>query len=1452
MTLYVGKISHAGTGKGHRTGELRETEGVTDSQTFASIFGARGRTNSYSSNNKVSMIEIFGDSYNIYVDPTELTRADDLAFVKAHVSSISNWNALSNYMEKYYPNEAQITLNKYARNVNFDGLTNKARQEVVRLYLGVGDEKQLKEMLEKDDEETIFKDMVARAIKNQGKKTFTTTLGGIEFIATVAVKNVSVRTKDSAVKVVYTIRGVEAQGSASYAGKAADKKVFSAIKKYGMNFFKDINDSDDLTFVYNFDEIQSKEVRVYQITSETAANFASIIAMINDKLAKVSAEDIGIDELSDYSRATTIKKLFGELGISLSSGSKAFLDDDDLRLYANKEITSNEILARYNAEFADIIKKLLLVRFEDNNVAFDVYAQRAVENVSDDLRGINPNEILKDAENIAHDVVDKYRDGIAGQTDASNLLSLYRYNNSTHDKAIIDELSKNLLRVESDKQADNKDNNELFSLVSGVVVARLDKLSDDVWKEFLAENLIDSESAYAKTMDLKTKFITEKTNSLTGSIMAQATDINENNVDDVVRSYLDSHRAVISQYYEEHFPFALLLEEVKTELLQEVRQTEPYNKVNVRYWQEEVSKLADWQKAKVYQKDLDKFIAERTPDWKEQLDKQDRNELLQERWHDLKQELEKDKYSFNIFNKVTQQSYGFDFDLLNDDFFARFLQKGEAIISDFIEEKAKEIYDNANSNQGQSIPETPAIAALMIYQSHQSELIERVKKATLDSAEWNGEIESIIASLATFFKNNKQFVLDNIKRSRFMTLSFDDLTEILHDLWKDQKDDYDYVEDESIDIELLADRVMEGQATLTYPKDDNFTDTYGLDDVKRVIEANKEAFTKSKDKTTTFFELVADEHEERRMARVRIVKDVLNNSLPSRVTDYSDVYDKLLETAKERGYDPSNQEHVEMLKKFLLSVEPNLSNAKDLFEDEYVERELSSDANEFARLLMTDSHFDMHLKQAINTMPYFEDNVVNESDVVEYLKNPEMSIPEISQKITYGLNGKDLSRVANLYRTGNATEKQRVLDLLEDINFHSERFQLETEDYTAEDIADRIPALDHTFMYVSDDNKPKEVDRATVLKIINKHFVEFKQALYQRKQSDLLINLLLLQDNDADLNDLESIVDEIMQGQVRIEYTEKGLTTYYYQNEVTNFVANNYKSFADAKDKRELFFALKKDDFEDKLAERKEEIRSHLANFFPDGNQFDLRIENYVRRKAEEKGYNPDIVKEYRKFMDYCGHLLPVVNKAQKEFAKTYDNVFVDDVEDTFLNDFINSSEFENAFNSVPMPQWVTDEEVSNKGALLKTAHASFETFANGVIDENSKGFDYSFNVMLNKAKMDQWIDANADSLYEDFVDAKGEDSALTFEEYLKEVDFNKVVVGNFDAGAAKDTWVQKFMDKASSLGHSSIECVRVAKEMTDLELWSFASAEIKNSSDSTVEQIFEKHPFEPEITVIQ
>ena len=536
----------------------------------------------------------------------------------------------------------------------------------------------------------------------------------------------------------------------------------------------------------------------------------------------------------------------------------------------------------------------------------------------------------------------------------------------------------------------------------------------------------------------------------------------------------------------------------------------------------------------------------------------------------------------------------------------------------------------------------------------------------------------------------------------------------------------------------------------------------------------------------------------------------------------------------------------------LLSVEPNLSNAKDLFEDEFVERELSSDANEFARLLMTDSHFDMHLKQAINTMPYFEDNEVNESDVVEYLKNPEMSISEISQKITYGLNDKDLSRVANLYRTGNATEKQRVLDLLEDINFHSERFQLETEDYTAEDIADRIPALDHTFMYVSDDNKPKEVDRATVLKIINKHFVEFKQALYQRKQSDLLTNLLLLKDNDADLNDLESIVDEIMQGQVRIEYTEKGLTTYYYQNEVTNFVANNYKSFADAKDKRELFFALKKDDFEDKLAERKEEIRSHLANFFPDGNSFDLRIENYVRRKAEEKGYKPDIVKEYRKFMDYCGHLLPVVNKAQKEFAKTYDNVFVDDVEDTFLNDFINSSEFENAFNSVPMPQWVTDEEVNNKGALLKAAHASFETFANGVIDENSMGFDYSFNVMLNKTKMDQWIDAKADNLYEDFVDAKGEDSALTFEEYLKEVDFNKVVANSFDAGAAKDTWVQKFMDKAASLGHSSIECVRVAKEMTDLELWSFASAERKNSSDSIIEQIFEKHPFEPEITVIQ
>lgn len=241
----------------------------------------------------------------------------------------------------------------------------------------------------------------------------------------------------------------------------------------------------------------------------------------------------------------------------------------------------------------------------------------------------------------------------------------------------------------------------------------------------------------------------------------------------------------------------------------------------------------------------------------------------------------------------------------------------------------------------------------------------------------------------------------------------------------------------------------------------------------------------------------------------------------------------------------------------------------------------------------------------------------------------------------------------------------------------------------------------------------------------------------------------------------------------------------------------------------------------------------------------ELKTTFAVRQKKK------DIIKEYRKFMDYCGHLLPVVNNAQKEFAKTYDNVFVDDVEDTFLNDFINSSEFENAFNSVSMPQWVT-EEVSNKGALIKAAHSSFDTFANGVIDENSMGFDYSFNLMLNKTKMDQWIDAKADDLYEDFTEAKKENSDLTYEEYLEEIDFNKVVANSFDAGAAKDTWVQKFMDKAADLGHSKLECVRVAKEMTDLELWSFASAERKNSSDSVVEQVFEKHPFEPQITIIQ
>ena len=44
---------------------------------------------------------------------------------------------------------------------------------------------------------------------------------------------------------------------------------------------------------------------------------------------------------------------------------------------------------------------------------------------------------------------------------------------------------------------------------------------------------------------------------------------------------------------------------------------------------------------------------------------------------------------------------------------------------------------------------------------------------------------------------------------------------------------------------------------------------------------------------------------------------------------------------------------------------------RNFFEDEYVERELDSNANEFARLLMNDSHFDMFMKQSINMVPYF-------------------------------------------------------------------------------------------------------------------------------------------------------------------------------------------------------------------------------------------------------------------------------------------------------------------------------------------------------------------------------------------------------------------------------------------------------------------------------------------------
>ena len=572
---------------------------ATDDQSFANAFGITGVLGQVYSNQKIGMLKLKGDTKHseVAIDPTEMQRIESLDYARQNSNEVVDFGALANSLMTTNQTEMISKLRSAIPNADITILSNQARGELAKFLLELTDAESVRKTIADDDPNDALLDAIKREAVSVVYQQ-TSTAGGVEFdITAKGTTAVKIEPSSKLIKIRVTMEGHVA-GSAGSAG-ARYKKSFVDIKREVLSVSK--TGGVDRNIRYDpEDDIESITINVRALLTQTTRK------MVKQEVAKVEEK---FADIENFNPASVKARLWRELNLSSSEISQSKLDEDALRMYANKEITAFQFANMEENGLTGKLKKVIVNRLSKADA--EIFSERVEEAIHGEKQ-IESSSLKGQVEG----TIDRLIDEIETISSFNEAYEKYTVPNAYWEKMIV-ELTIKSMKDSDQSDTITKDSIETIKQKLRVDVnKRIEERAVTYYLEFLKGAKMRPNCGYDQPNipyqvidELKAQF---------EEALATKKYLNEGEENDITEGFSDP---IINRKIEEmtadKFDYDLAVFEARRILADLVSETEPYSKKDKGYWYDRsgtvnnLEVLADY----IESKNIDQFVSWYAPYW---------------------------------------------------------------------------------------------------------------------------------------------------------------------------------------------------------------------------------------------------------------------------------------------------------------------------------------------------------------------------------------------------------------------------------------------------------------------------------------------------------------------------------------------------------------------------------------------------------------------------------------------------------------------------------------------------------------------------------------------------------------------------------------------------------------------------------------------------------------------
>lgn len=257
--------------------------------------------------------------------------------------------------------------------------------------------------------------------------------------------------------------------------------------------------------------------------------------------------------------------------------------------------------------------------------------------------------------------------------------------------------------------------------------------------------------------------------------------------------------------------------------------------------------------------------------------------------------------------------------------------------------------------------------------------------------------------------------------------------------------------------------------------------------------------------------------------------------------------------------------------------------------------------------------------------------------------------------------------------------------------------------------------------------------------------------------------------------------------------------------------------------------------YQDYLDTAKTKPDYHVEDYFMENINrtiYPLFRRAFEGKQEEEKNKLLERLKQDLSYMGYpSDDVNQVISKANNNanILNVYVEYDAETVLETFFGDLVKDQKelTENVLEDI------------KEGGFYVHVQSYLKSKLNKVI-ELSKGYPQAYNVLRNRASMENFVDSKMSEMYADFKDYLKDNPDASFDDYLNEIDLINLILSLYDAGKAREYYLNRFVDTARDFGYNNDDINAVLRNVIakyESELYNFAKL-----GDQMVERIFDRY----------